>query len=164
MTKHTILQLPPDERSELERLVSSGNAPARVQTRARILLLTDHSQEAPHTQSQTASALLCAPATVSNILRRYHQEGLHSALSEKPRPGNPRKLDGHAEAHLIVLALSEAPEGFARWTVRLLADRMVELGFVESLSYTTVAQTLKKTRSNPGVSRRGASASLRRST
>lgn len=164
MAKHSPIHLSSEERSQLHQLISSGNAPARVQTRARILLLTDHSQNQHRTHEQIAAVLLCAPATVQNVSRRYRQEGLDAALSEKPRPGNPRKLDGAAEARLLLLACSDAPEGRARWTLRLLADRMVALGVVDSLSDVTVMQTLKKIQSSPGDSRRGASASPRQST
>ena len=163
MAKHTPIHLSSEQRSQLQHTISAGNAPARVQTRARILLLTDHSQKAHRTNAQIASALLCAPATVFNVCRRYRQEGLEAALTEKPRPGNPRKLDGAAEAQLLLLACSDAPEGYARWTLRLLADKAVELGFVESLSHMTVSETLKKTKSSPGVLRRGVSALLPRS-
>jgi transposase len=164
MAKHTPLHLSSEDRSQLQQIISSGTAPARVQTRARILLLTDHSQNQHRTNEQIAAALLCAPATVFNVCRRYRQEGLQTALSEKPRPGNPRKLDGAAEAQLLLLACSDAPEGHARWTLRLLADRMVALGVVDSLGHVTVGETLKKTKSSPGASKPGASPSRRRSS
>jgi transposase len=160
MAKHTPIHLSSEERSRLNQLISSGNAPARVQTRARILLLRDSSQNAARTHEQTAAALQCAPATVQNICRRFRPEGVDAALSEKPRPGNPRKLDGAAEAQLAVLACSDAPAGYARWTWRLLADRLIELGVVESLSVMTVRETLKKTNSSLGASRPGASATI----
>ena len=163
MAKHTPIHLSSDQRAQLNQLISSGNAPARVQTRARILLLTDHSHNQHCTQEQIASTLFCAPATVQNICRRYRQEGLQAALTEKPRPGNPRKLDGAQEAQLLLLACSDAPEGRSRWTLRLLADRLIELGVVDSLSDVTVMQTLKKTKSSHGGCKHGASASPRRS-
>ena len=150
MAKHTSIHLASDQRAHLLTLISAGNAPARVQTRARILLLRDSSQNAPQTHEQVAAVLLCSPATVQNVCRRYRQEGLQAALTEKPRPGNPRKLDGAAEAQLLLLACSDAPEGRSRWTLRLLADRMVALGVVDSLSDVTVMQTLKKTKSSRG--------------
>lgn len=160
MAKHTRIRLSSEERSQLQQLIAAGNAPARVHTRARILLLRDSSQNVPHTHEQVAAALLCAPATVQNVCRRFRQEGLQAALSEKPRPGNPRKLDGAAEAQLLLLACSNAPEGHARWTLRLLADRMIELGVVESLSVMTVSDTLKKTASSRGDCKRGVSGNL----
>ena len=156
MSKNHSIHLPSTEREQLEQLIAKGNAPARVQTRARILLLTDASLGKPRTNAQIAEVLFCAPATVHNIRTRYCKEGLSSALYEKPRPGNPRKLDGVAEAQLLLLACSEAPKGHAQWTLSLLADRMVSLGVVESLGRTTVFETLKKTRLSPGKSRRGA--------
>lgn len=164
MAKHTPIHLTSEERHQLEQLVRSGDAPARVHTRARILLLTDHSQNAHRTHADIAAALLCAPATVFNVCRRYRQADLPTALTEKARPGAARKLDGEAEARLVVLACSDPPEGFARWTLRLLADKAVELGYVESLSHTTVGEALKQTRSSPGASRPGASASRQHNT
>lgn len=158
MAKHTPIHLSSEERSQLQHTISAGNAPARVQTRARILLLTDHSQKAHRTNAQIASALLCAPATVFNVCRRYRQEGLDAALTEKPRPGNPRKLDGAAEAQLLLLACSDAPEGYAGWTLRLLASKVVALGYTDYVSHVTVGATLKKTKSSRGVSKRGVSA------
>lgn len=158
MAKHTPVHLSSEDRAHLSHLISSGNAPARVQTRARILLLRDQSQNAPMTHEQTASAVLCAVATVQNVCRRYRQEGRNAALSEKPRPGNPRKLDGAAEAQLLLLACSDAPDGHSRWTLRLLADKVVALGIVDSLSDVTVMKTLKKTKSSPGKFKPGASA------
>ncbi len=159
MAKHTPILLSSADRSHLSQLISAGNAPARVQTRARILLLRDSRQNAPLTHEQVATSLLCSSATVQNICRRYRQEGLRAALSEKPRPGKVRKLDGAAEAQLLLLACSDAPEGRSRWTLRLLADRMVALGIVDSLSDVTVMQTLKKTQSSRGVFRPGVLAS-----
>jgi len=158
MAKHIPLHLPSEDRSQLHHLISAGNSPARVQTRARILLLADRSEGKTRTHHEIAAALLCAPATAFNVCHCYRQEGLNAALYEKPRPGNPRKLDGAAEAQLLLLACSDAPEGHARWTLRLLADRLVALGVVESLSYMTVSDTLKKTASSRGNCRPGASA------
>lgn len=150
MSKHIPLYLTPEQRSELETLIKSGNAPARIQTRARILLLADRRQADWHTDAQIAKTLLCSSGTVLCIRHRFLQEGLQAALSEKPRPGAKPKITGDVEAQLTVLACSDPPEGQTRWTVRLLAGRLVELGHVESISAPTVWERLKKTHSSPG--------------
>lgn len=150
MSKHIPLYLTPEQRSELEHLIKSGNAPARVQTRARILLLTDRSQNDFRTDAQVAAVLLCAPGTVLSIRHRFLQEGLHTALFDKPRPGAQPKITGDIEAQITVLACSDPPEGNARWTVRLLRERVMELGLLDSISVPTIWERLKKTRSNPG--------------
>lgn len=150
MSKHQPIHLTVAEREQLQGLISSGNAPARVQTRARILLLTDHSQEKHKTVQQIAETLLCSATTVQNICNRYREEGLKAALTEKPRPGNPRKLDGRAEAQLLLLACSDAPEGHSRWTLQLFAQQLVALNVVESIACSTVCETLKKMKSSPG--------------
>ena len=150
MNRQNTVRLPDADRLHLENLIHSGSAPARTQTRARILLLTDASSGSQRTDQEIARALLCSQGTIVNVRRRYVQEGLDAALYDKPRPGAKPKLTGDLEAQLTVLACSDPPEGSARWTLRLLADRMVELGLVESISYVTVGERMKKTRSSPG--------------
>ena len=150
MSKHIPLYLTPEQRDELETLIKSGNAPARVQTRARILLLADRRQDKWHTDAQIAEAMQCSAGTALCIRHRFLQEGLQAALAEKPRPGAAPKITGDVEAQLTVLACSDPPEGQARWTVRLLASRLVELGVVESITPPTVWERLKKTRLSPG--------------
>jgi len=88
--------------------------------------------------------------TVGQICRRFAQDGLEAALTEKPRPGQPPKITGDIEAQLVTLACSDPPKGRSRWTLRLLADTMVELGYIESISNVAVYHRLKKTNSNPG--------------
>jgi putative transposase len=88
--------------------------------------------------------LMCSATTVGNIRRRFAREGLASALSEKPRPGKPPKVTGDVEAHLVAVACSEPPQGHVRWTLRLLANRLVELEQVESISHAAVGEVLKK--------------------
>jgi transposase len=158
------LFLKPEQRQTLEQLIRTGSAPARTQTRARILLLTDRSTDVARSDEQVAEALGCSQATVGNIRRRCIQEGLQAALEEKPRPGRVPKLTGDLEAQLTVLACSTPPEGAARWTVRLLADQMVELGLVDQIHHTTVWGRMKKTNSSPGKYKPGASASPRPNT
>jgi transposase len=165
MTKHTFLTLTAEQRQQLESVVRTGQHPARKQTRARVLLLLDRSQDKTRTDNEIAQTLGCHSNTVGNIRRRFLAEGLEATLADKPMgPTAPRKMTGEIEAHLTLLACSDAPEGYSRWTHRLLADKAVELGYVESLSHVTVGTTLKKTKSSPGVSRDGASASPRRNT
>lgn len=150
MSQHIPLYLTPDQREELETGIKSGNAPARVQTRARILLLTDRSTGEWRTDGQIAEALLCSSATVASIRKRFLKEGLQAALLEKPRPGRTPKITGDIEAQLTVLACSDPPEGNARWTVRLLTARVIELGLLDTIDHTSIWERLKKTRSNPG--------------
>ena len=145
MSKHVRIELKDEERSELERLIRSGNAPARKQTRVRILLLSDRSQGQKRTDPQVAEAVMCSTSTVGNIRRRYVEGGLSAALNDQGWPGAKPKLTGELEAKLVVLACSEPPKGFARWTLRLLADQMVELGYIDDISHVTVREWLKKT-------------------
>ena len=142
------VQLTVENRSELERLIRSGRSSARVINRARILLKTDEGWSA----SQVAAALDTSPHTVFRTKRRYAEEGLEGVLHDRPQANRYRKLDDRGEASLIALACSDAPDGRDYWTLRLLADKVVELGVVESLSYETVRLKLKKTSSSPGKS------------
>jgi transposase len=150
MSPHIPLYLTPEQRSELETSIKSGNAPARVQTRARILLLADRSQGQFRTDKEIAHALLCSTATVANVRHRFLQEGLAAALVEKPRPGRAPKITGDIEAQITVLACSDPPEGQARWTVRLLTSRVIERGLLDAIDHTTLWERLKKTKSSPG--------------
>jgi hypothetical protein len=139
------------ERDDLKRLIASGTAPARKLTHARILLKADQSPEGPAwVDEEVAEAVESSQPTVSRVRKQYFEEGLQAALDRRP-PNREyhRKLDGEQEARLIALACSEPPEGRARWSLRLLADRMVELEVVdEEISYQTVRRTLKKTPSS----------------
>ncbi len=144
-----------EDRTQLERLTRRGQRSALVINRARILLKTDEGWSA----SQVAAALDTSPRTVFRIKRRYAEPGLEGVLHGRPQANRYRKLDDRGEANLIALACSDAPEGHDHWTLRLLADKVVQLGVVESLSYETVRLRLKKTSSSPGVSSSGASPS-----
>jgi len=144
MSKQSRINLTTEQRAELESFIRTGNSPARSQTRARILLLADRSHGQERTDEQVAQAALCSPHTVLNIRHRFHEAGLPAALYDKPRPGQPPKLTGELEAKLTVLACSSPPEGEARWTLRLLAERMIELGYVDYVSHVTVGEWLKK--------------------
>ena len=135
------VRLTPEERDQLEHMVRAGKSSARVTTRARILLKTDEGWTAP----KVAQALDVSEGTVFRLKRRFAEDGLEGALKDRVQANRYRKLDEKAEAHLIALACSPAPEGHDHWELRLLADRMVELGVVESLSHESVRQHLKKT-------------------
>ena len=148
-TKH-ILHLTKEQRTHLESLIKSGSAPARVQTRARILLLTDRSQGQKLTDQQIADALLCSKPTVWRIRQLCVNEGMEAALYDKPRPGRTPKITGDIEAKLTVLACSDPPEGHGQWTLRLLADQIVELGYIDSISHVAIYDRLKKTKLSLG--------------
>jgi len=156
MSKSLFISLTDDQRTFLRTLTCSGTRSARVQTRARILLLTDRSQGETRTDAQIAEALLVSKPTIGKTRRRFAlaqedgQDGLQAALSEKPRPGKVPKVTGEIEAHLVTLCCSDPPEGAARWTLRLLADKIVAQGHLDSLSHVTVGERLKKMHLNPG--------------
>lgn len=135
------IQLSKEERSSLKTLFSGGNGSNRKHNRARILDLLARNTPA----NEVAALLGCSPTTVYNVKHRYQAEGLESALTEKPRSGKPPRITGEQKAHITALACSDAPEGHARWTLRLLADKAVEFGFVDSVSHNHVGQILKKT-------------------
>jgi transposase len=146
--KKYIVKLMPDERQELETLISSGEARARKLTRARILLKADEGW----TDKAISAALDAGTSTIERVRKRFVETGLEAIQRRKPRRRYEHKIDGNAEAHLIALACSVPPEGRARWTLRLLADKLVVLEEVDikSVSHETVRQVLKKTKSNPG--------------
>ena len=134
------VRLMPEERNQLEHMVRAGMNSARVTTRARILLKTDEGWSAP----KVAQALDVAEGTVFRIKRRFAEDGLDGTLRDRTQAHRHRNLDDRAEAHLIALACSPTPEGHDHWNLRLLADRMVGLGVVESLSHEAVRLHLKK--------------------
>jgi transposase len=143
------------ERAALEAFTRKGVASARELRRARILLLAAEGRR----DAEVAAAVGCCAATVELVRRRCCAEGVGAALHDRTRPGAAPRLDSAAEATLIALACTAAPEGRATWTMQLLADRLVVLGVVERISDETVRRTLKKTRSSPGSARSGASPS-----
>lgn len=148
------VKLSTDERSSLTTLLRRGSTPARVNARARSLDLLHRGRH----PEEIAAALSLSLQTVFNIKRRYLSHGLDVALYDRPRSGKPPKIDGTARAKITALACSKAPTGHGRWTLRLLADKAVELGFCESISHETVKEVLKKTASNRTATGRGASA------
>src|SRR5215208_6573670 len=139
-----------EDRGKLESLISGGHAPARQLTHARILLKADEGEVAPHEASwpdtKIADALEVSRSTVARVRERFAWEGLEAALvHRRPKATRPKKLDGEQEAHLIALACSEPPKGKKRWSVRLLAERFVELECAqEPISRELVRRTLKK--------------------
>jgi transposase len=152
-----VVTLSDAERAQVVELISAGRGPARKLTHARILLKADRASTGPAWRDdQIMEALDVSRSTVARVRERHVKEGLEAALNHRrPQKDWPHRLDGDQEAHLIALACSSPPEGRARWTLRLLADRMVELEYVESLSYETVRRTLKKTNSSPGARSNG---------
>ncbi len=124
---------------------------ARTQTKARILLLTDRNQPQPRADAEIAAALQVSKPTIVRTRRRFVLEGMDAALYDKPRPGATPKITGDVEAQLTLLACSTPPEGKARWTLQLLADKLVELKLVDSISDVAVMHRLKKTSSNRGA-------------
>jgi transposase len=156
MYKKYFVRLTEEQRGQLESLVRRGRAHARKLLYARILLKADSDGPDRWTDERIAEALEVSTATVARERRRFCEDGLEVALMPK-KPGRPRRrvLDGRAEAHLVALSCSDPPEGRERWSMRLLADRMVELGHVEALSHETVRRTLKKTLSSPTSSASG---------
>jgi hypothetical protein len=147
MEKRFRVTLTEEERQGLQKLVSVGRGAARKLVRARILLLADQAEGGPaKLDPEIVEALGCGRATVERVRKLFVEEGLEGTLQPKPTTRiYERKFDGKAEAHLIAVVCGAPPEGRARWTLRLLGDRMVGLGYLESVSHETVRQTLKKT-------------------
>ena len=144
--KKYIVRLPDEARQQLEALVSTGHAPAYKIKHANILLKADAAGPC-WTDRAIAEAFACHRVTVENVRKRFVEHGMQAALERKKRVQPPREkiLDGAGEARLIALACSHPPEGRNRWTLALLADTLVELNVVDSISYRTVGRTLKKT-------------------
>lgn len=156
--KKYIVELNNEERQRLKQLINTGKVAAYQQRHARILLLTDEGFESPKmTDAEVAQSVGCGRVTVERVRKRLVSEGLEIALERhKNHPGAQRLLDGDAEAHLIALACGQPPEGRNRWTMRLLAQKMVSLDLVEHSSKDTVQRTLKKTNLSLGATSNGA--------
>jgi transposase len=148
--KKYIVDLTAEERTVLEQLLQKGKSSARKLTRARILLHADEGE----TDEEIATALRVGVATVERTRQRFVEANLE-ALNDRPRPGGQCKLSGKQEAHLIAVACTPAPHGHTRWTLQLLADQVVALGFAQSIARETVRQVLKKTRSSRGFTSSG---------
>jgi transposase len=151
--KKYIVRLSPEELATLKKLLTSGRGTGRLFTRVRILLKADQSDEGPAWPDEKISeAFDVTVQTIEKVRKQLVEEGFDAVLSRHPytQKVSRKKIDGDVEAHLIALCCSEPPKGRVRWTLRLLADKVVELGYVDSISYEAVRQTLKKTNLNLG--------------
>jgi hypothetical protein len=146
MNRKYSVKLTAEEREHLEKLVSSGEGRARSLLRARILLKSDASEQGANwSYAQIREALDVTEVTISHVRRVYAEQGLEAALNrKKPARVYTTRLDGEAEAHLVALVCGTPPEGEARWSLRLLKDKLVALDIVDEVSYETVRRTLKK--------------------
>lgn len=151
MTKRHVIQLTDDQRADLEGRFC-GRLTLRERNRVQVLLRSDRGD----TDGEISDALDVCVVTVASIRRRFAAEGLEAALGERPRSGGPATFDGKVEAAVVAVACSPTPDGRAAWTVRLIADRLVELHVVETISARTVGRVLKKAGSSRGRRRRGA--------
>lgn len=152
MPKKYIVNLSQAEQKSLKKLTTTGKHAAYKINHARILLKADINQEnGGYSDEAIAEAIDISIPTIERVRRRFVTEGVDAALNYRSRRGRKQKrLDGNSEAHLLAIACSEAPQGHERWTLRMLANKMVELDYVESISHETVRQTLKKTKLNLG--------------
>ena len=148
MRKKYVVRLDDEQRERMRRAVSTGRGPAREQAHARVLLKADEGLS----DEEVAEAVEVSVRTVERGRRLFATAGTEAALKRRPQPPRPakRKLDGEAEAKLVMLACSKAPDGHEHWTLDLLADRMVKLNYVPAVSRDTVARALKKTRPSRG--------------
>jgi hypothetical protein len=165
--KKYLVTLTAEERDELETLIRKGKAAALVLTRARILLKADQSEHGPAwDDTRIAEALEVGLRTIARVRQRFVARGLHDARARlrQDKPSRERQLDGAAEATRIALACSQPPTGHGEWTMQLLADRLVELEVVDSVSDETVRRVMKKTPSSRGGRSSGASPASRRAS
>jgi transposase len=143
--KHTV-ELSQEVRNKLEQLTRTGTIAVRKLKRIRILLLSDEGENGPAKKvDEIALIVEVSPVTVSRIRRRFVEEGLEQAINDKPKSGAPRTFGGDVRAKITALACSDPPEGHAKWSLRLLADKAVELEYVDSISHMTIQEVLKKT-------------------
>ena len=135
------------ERKQLTKIVKSGKMPARTIMRANILLAVDQNGKSPMTVQEAAIAFNTSATTVQKVRESFAEKGIDATIARKKRETPPvePKVTGDVEAHIIALACGEPPKGYARWTLRLLANKTVQLGYVESISHTQVGRVLKKT-------------------
>ena len=142
-----------EQRQQLQQVIWAGPARARTLTHARILLKADQSEQGPGwADEQISQALEVSVPTIERVRKRFVEHGLSEAIERRPQPERPEKriLNGKHEAYLIALSCSQKPEGHAQWSVRLLAQKMVELGYVEQVGRETIRVALKKMNSSPG--------------
>jgi len=151
--KKYIIKLSREERDTLRKIITSGRGPARMFTRARILIKADQGDHGPNwSDEQISDAMDVTVQTIERVRKQFVEEGFDAVLSRRQytQKVSRKKIDGNVEAHLIALSCSEPPKGYVRWTLRLLADKIVELGYVETISHEAVRQTLKKTNLSRG--------------
>ncbi len=141
MEKKNIVKLKAKDKEMLKQLIAKGSQKARTITRSRILLMADEGK----TDTQIMEALNIARNTIRTVHYRYVHNNLESAINEQPRPGAPNKFTGRDKAKVTAIACSKPPDGRNRWTLRLIADTMVELNMVDNISHHTVQRVLKKT-------------------
>jgi transposase len=149
--KKYIVELTSEERKQLQQLVKKGKVPGYKIRHAQMLLKTDQGNKGPSwPDAQIAEVFAAHVTTVERLRKRFVEQGFEAALEQNKRNNYARKLDGDAEAHLIAIACSDPPAGRSEWSLRLLAERLVELSVVDSISYMTVSRTLKKTNLSRG--------------
>ena len=141
-----VIELSAQDKAELIDIVTKGKSPARTNLRANILLASDRGSERYMTVSEISKVYHTTPTTVQTVRTSYCEKGLEATINRKKRetPPVPAKVTGEVEAHVIALACGEPPKGYSRWTLRLLADKAVELGYIESISHATISTILKK--------------------
>ena len=142
-----VIELSNQEKVRLMEIVKKRNSPARTILRANILLASDKQNDKYMTVSEIANAYRTTPTTVQTVRASYCKKGLEATITRKKRetPPIPAKVTGEVEAHVIALACGQQPEGYSKWTLRLLANKTVELGYIESISHVTISTILKKT-------------------
>ena len=142
-----VIELSNQEKVRLMEIVKKGSSPARTILRANILLASDKQNDRYMTVSEIANAYRTTPTTVQTVRASYCKKGLEATITRKKRetPPIPAKVTGEVEAHVIALACGQPPEGYSKWTLRLLANKTVELGYIESISHVTISTILKKT-------------------
>lgn len=151
--KKNSIALTKEQRAELEEVIKKGESSARKIQHAQVMLKADSGEEGPNwSDKQIEEAFGASPPTVWRIRRRFLENGLHDALNRRPQPDRPekQKLDGEQEAHLLAVTCSQVPDGYKCWSLRLLAGKLVELGYFEEISHKTVWVALKKTNSSRG--------------
>lgn len=164
MNHKYIVQLTDEERQELRTLIQKGQTQGYRIKHAQILMKLDEIPENQEwTYNKIKEAYHATPHTISQIAKRFVTGGMEAALGRKEQLNRHKKIDGRVEAHIIAIACSEAPEGRERWSLQLIADELVRLGVVDSISDTAVMETLKKTNLSPGKRKNGASRSRGRS-
>ena len=142
-----VIELSAEDKAKLTDIVTKGKSPARTILRANILLASDRQSEKYMTVSEVSKAYHTTPTTVQNVRTSYCEKGLEATIHRKKRetPPVPAKVTGEVEAHVIALACREPPEGYSKWTLQLLANKTVELGYIDSISPVTIRTILKKT-------------------